>query len=119
MRPTSLQFARDSLESALEQLSQAIGVEIVIIGPDLQSDGITRNQQLSINLENRPAAEILVEILRAANPDKSSSGPQDDRQKLVYVVKPLSPGGEEGVFVTTRSRVAERGEVLPAAFGGP
>ena len=45
-RKTSLSFTRDSLEAALEQLSQDIGVEIVIVGPDLQADGITRNQQL-------------------------------------------------------------------------
>jgi hypothetical protein len=113
-----LQFARDSLEAALEQLSKAIGVEIVILGPDLQADGITRNQQLSMNLENRPAAEILVEILRAANPDKSATGPQDERQKLVYVVKPKSAEGPEAVFVTTRAAAAERGEKLPADFIG-
>jgi hypothetical protein len=115
-RPTSLQFARDSLEVAFEQLSQDIGVEIIILGPDLQADGITRNQQLAIDMQDRPAEEILVKILRAANPDKSATGPADPRQKLVYVVKPKSPGGPEAVFITTRARAAERGDALPAAF---
>ncbi len=115
-RKTSLSFSRDSLEAALEQLSQDIGVEFVIVGPDLQADGITRNQQLGIHIENQPAADILVEILRKANPDKTATGPADVRQKLVYVVKPKSPGGPEAVFVTTRARAAERGEELPAAF---
>jgi hypothetical protein len=116
MRKTSLSFTRDSLEAALEQLSQDIGVEIVIVGSDLQADGITRNQQFGIHLENEPAADILVEILRKANPDKTATSAGDPRQKLVYVVKPKSPGEKEAVFVTTRARASERGDELPAAF---
>lgn len=115
-RTTSLSFTRDSLEAALEQLSQDIGVEIIIVGPDLQADGITRNQQLGIHIENQPAADILVEILRKANPDKTATSANDKRQKLVYVVKPKTAGGPEAVFVTTRARAAERKEELPAAF---
>jgi hypothetical protein len=115
-RKTSLSFARDSLEAALEQLSRDIGVEIVIVGPDLQADGITRNQQLAMDVKDKPGADILVEILRKANPDKTAAGPADVRQKLVYVVKPKSVGGAEAVFVTTRAGAAERGEELPASF---
>ena len=115
-RKTSLSFARDSLEAALEQLSLDIGVEFIIVGPDLQADGITRNQQLAMDIKDKPAGEILVEILRKANPDKTATGPTDLRQKLVYVVKPKSVGEEEAVFVTTRAGAAERGEELPALF---
>jgi hypothetical protein len=115
-RKTSLSFTRDSLEAALEQLSQVIGVEIIIVGPDLQADGITRNQQLGMDLENQPAADILVEILRKANPDKTAASSGDLRQKLLYVIKPKSPGGKEAVFVTTRAAATARGDELPAAF---
>jgi hypothetical protein len=115
VRKTSLRFSRDSLEAALEQLSQDRR-RIIILGPDLQADGITRNQQLAMNIENQPAEEILVEILRRANPDKSATGLSDPRQKLVYLVKPTSPGGPEAVFVTTRARAAERGDTLPPAL---
>ena len=69
-------------------LAQDVGVEIVILGPDLQLDGITRNQLFGIDMADRPAEEILVEILRRANPDKLATGPADPRQKLVYVVRP-------------------------------
>ena len=89
---------------------------ITILGPDLQADGITRNQQLAIDIEDRPAEEILVEILRRANPDKSATGPDDPRQKLVYVLKPAAPGGAEAIFITTRARAAERQETLPVVF---
>jgi hypothetical protein len=118
-RVTSLKIARDSLEAALEQLSQDIGVEIILLGPDLQADGITRNQSLAIDIQNRPADEILVEILRLANPDKSAAGPQDVRQKLVYVVRAKTTNGPEAVYITTRSAAAQRGEELPPTFAQP
>jgi hypothetical protein len=108
---------RDTLEAALANLGKAIEVEIIIRGADLQADGITKNQSLTLDLENRPAAEILVEILRRANPDKSAAGPADTRQKLVYVIGPKSPGGPEAVLITTRARAAERRETLPDVFG--
>lgn len=116
---TSLAFPRDTLEAALDQLSQNIGVEIVIRGLDLQAEGITRNQSFGIDIANKPAEEILVTILRLANPDKSATGPSDERQKLVYVVSP--PGAEVAgqIVVTTRAAAAERGEELPAVFRSP
>jgi hypothetical protein len=95
-RRTSLRFARDTLEAALEQLSEEIGVEIVIV--------------------NRPAEGILVEILRLANPDKSATAPNDERQKLVYVVAAGGPDEMEQVLVTTRAAAAARGNELPQVF---
>jgi hypothetical protein len=49
-----MRMPRDSLEAALAQLASAIGVEIEIVGADLQLDGITKNQSLEIDLANRP-----------------------------------------------------------------
>jgi hypothetical protein len=112
---TSLRFAKDTLEAALEQLSQDIGVPIVIRGPDLQAEGITKNQSFGIDLSNKPAEEILVQILRLANPDKEATGPGDVRQKLVYIVE-QGPDKTEQIVVTTRSRAKERHNELPAAF---
>jgi hypothetical protein len=107
---TSLRFAREELEAALDMLAHDVGVEIIIRGQDLQLDGITRNQLFAIDMVNRTAAEILVEILRRANPDKLAAGPADPRQKLVYVV------GPKVIFITTRAAAGERGERLPAVF---
>jgi hypothetical protein len=115
-RVTSLRFARDTLEAALEQLANDIGVKIVIRGADLQADGITKNQSFGINIENKPAHEILVEILRLANPDKTATSASDSRQKLVYIVAPTEPGGAEEIAVTTRARATERKDKLPAVF---
>ena len=112
---TSLRFAKDTLEAALEQLSQDIGVPIVIRGPDLQADGITKNQSFGIDVSNKPAEEILVQILRLANPDKEATGPGDVRQKLVYTIA-QGPDKTEQIVVTTRARAKERRNELPAAF---
>lgn len=109
-RKTTLRFGREELEAALLMLAEDVGVPITIRGQDLQLDGITRNQLFAIDLADRPAGEILVEILRRANPDKTVTGPADPRQKLVYVV------GASGIIITTRSQAAARGEELPAAF---
>jgi len=115
-RPTSLQFARDTLEAAVEQLAADIGVAIEIDGPALQADGITKNQSLAINLENKPAEEILIEILRMANPDKTATAVNDPRQKLVYVIAKSQAGAPNRLLITTRAAVAERGIELPQAF---
>jgi hypothetical protein len=118
-QPASLSFTRDTLEAALDQLSNDLGVEIEILGADLQAEGITKNQSFGINMADKPAQEILVEVLRLANPDKTATGPGDPRQKLVYVIAPPAGGRAERIIVTTRIRAAERGDELPAVFGGP
>jgi hypothetical protein len=113
---TSLRFTKDTLEAALQMLADDVGVEIIIRGADLQLDGITKNQSFGIDLTDKPAEEILTQILRLANPDKAATGLSDPKQKLVYVVEPKSPGGPDVVFVTTRAAAKKRGETLPAVF---
>ena len=114
-RDASLAFARETLEAAVEQISRDIGVDIVIAGADLQAEGITKNQSFGIDLANRRAEEILVEILRLANPDKSATAPSDPRQKLIYVIS-AEPGQTEKIVITTRAGAAARGDQLPAVF---
>jgi hypothetical protein len=112
---TSLSFPRETLEAALEQLSRDIGVDIVIAGADLQAEGITKNLSFGMDLSNRSAEEILVEILRMANSDKSAAGPSDTRQKLVYVVAG-DPEKGEYIVITTRAQALSRGDGLPGIF---
>lgn len=114
--PTSLTFTKDSLERALELLAEDTGVEITIQGADLQLDGITKNQSLALDLRDRPAGEILVEILLKSNPDRTATGPADARQKLVYVIEPSSAGGPGRIIVTTRTAAEKRGDRLPDVF---
>ena len=39
--------------------------------------------------------------------------------KLVYVVKPRAPGGDEMLFITTRKGAEKRGDKLPPEFAAP
>jgi hypothetical protein len=115
---TSLSFSRDTLEAALATLSEEIGVPIEIRGNDLQTEGITKNQSFAIDLSDRPAREILVEILRLANPDKTATTANDPRQKLVYTIG-RDESGQQVIYISTRRATEQRGEQLPAEFLEP
>jgi len=113
---TSLVFPKETLQKALEILSADLGLPLRIAGRDLQLEGITKNQSLGIDLRDRLAAEILLEILLRANPDRTASGPTDAKQKLVYVLREAVEGERGAIVVTTRSAARRRGEKLPAVF---
>ncbi len=116
LQTTSLVFPKETLQSALEMLSEDIDVPIQIAGRDLQLEGITKNQSLGIDLREKPAAEILLAVLLRANPDKTASGPTDVKQKLVYVLREAQGDRHSVIVVTTRLAAARRGEKLPAVF---
>ena len=99
----TLSFPRNTLEKGLEMLGEEIGAPVHIEGKDLQLEGITKNQSFGLDERGKPADEILRKIMQLANPDG----------KLVYVIKPLEPGGKDVVFVTTRAAAARRGDHLP------
>ncbi|MEX0712931.1 MAG: protein kinase [Pirellulales bacterium] len=100
---TSLSFPSNTLQAAIELLSDDIGLEIVILGSDLEIEGITKNQSFALDEQGLPARAILGRILAKANP----------AGKLVYVSKPGQDGGPEVLYITTRSAAAKRGENLP------
>ena len=115
-QPTSLVFPKETLQKALEILSEDLNVPIQIAGGDLQLEGITKNQSLAIDLRDRPAGEILLAVLLRANPDRTASGPADVKQKLVYVIRESSGDQPSAIVVTTRSAAERRGEKLPDVF---
>ncbi len=108
--PVSLSFDRDTLEMAVSYLADELGTPIEILGGDLQLEGITKNQSFGLAIENRPAAEVLLEICRQANPDKTATSAADPKQKLVYAVQ------GDRIVITTRSAAEKRGEKLPDEF---
>jgi hypothetical protein len=100
----TLTFAKDTLEKSIQMIAEEIGVPMEIIGPDLQLEGITKNQSFGLDERDKTAEEILRVILAKANPDG----------KLVYVVRKQEAG--EAVEITTRAAAAKRGDTLPKVF---
>ena len=106
-QPISLVFGKDTLEKSIQMISDEIGVEMEIIGPDLQLEGITKNQSFGLDQKNKPAVEILRAILAKANPDG----------KLVYVVR--TTDGAEKIEITTRAAVEKRGDTIAPGQNPP
>lgn len=91
---------------------------IVLLGADLEKDGITKNQRPGpLKLDQKSFAEILTSIVVSANPDKNISGPDDPACKLVWVVAadPDFPD-QKAVLITTRGAAEEKAYQLPAPF---
>ncbi|MBM4022958.1 MAG: hypothetical protein FJ284_12105, partial [Planctomycetes bacterium] len=97
----TLVFAKDTLEKSIQMIADEIGAPMDILGPDLQLEGITKNQSFGLDARDKPAREVLLEILAKANPDG----------KLVYIVR--QEGGVETILITTRAAVQKRNDTLP------
>jgi len=110
-RPTSrtfqmaLFFDRKALDDTLFLISATIGVPIEIVGPDLQLQGVTKNQSFALNEPQQPVEQLLRTILLKANPD----------DKLAYTVKPNAQGIDT-VYIVSREGAAKRGETLFPEF---
>lgn len=100
-RKITLVFAKDTLERSIQMIAEEIGVPLEIAGPDLQLEGITKNQSFGLEARDVPAREVLLEIMSKANPDG----------KLVYIV--TETDGVETILLTTRAAAARRGDTLP------
>jgi hypothetical protein len=103
---TSLTFPKNTLETALKLLGDDAGVEILMVGKDFQEEGITKNQSFGLDERDKPAGEILLAIMKKADP----------AGRLVYVIKPKEGGGDEVLYIMTRAGVAKRGEKLSPEF---
>ncbi len=100
----TLVFAKDTLEKSIQMISDEIGVPMEIQGPDLQLEGITKNQSFGLDEKDKTAEEILRVILAKANPDG----------KLVFIVR--MKDGVESIDISTRASAEKRGDKLPPGF---
>jgi hypothetical protein len=110
-RKTTLSFVNEPLDRTMSLLADDLGIKIEILGSDLQLDGITKNQAIrDLNEHDKPANEILRDIMFKANPDG----------KLVYIVKSTGgSNGEQTLQITTRSAANKRGDKLPDDLATP
>jgi hypothetical protein len=102
-RKIDLSFSRDTLEKAIELVSQEIDVPMEILGGDLELEGITQNQSFGLDETNQPAEVVLRRILAKA----------DSAGKLVWVIRDRD--GVEWVEITTREAAKKRGDGVPDA----
>ena len=91
---------------------------IVLLGADLEKDGITKNQRPGpLKLEQKSLTEILTSIVVSANPDKDITGAADPNCKLIWVVAQDPENADQQVIlITTRSAAKEKSYQLPDPF---
>jgi hypothetical protein len=125
-RPMSISFVQLSLQFAVdavvEEFKQSLPEEssipkVRIVGSDLEKNGITQNQQIrGFERNDRPLRQVLTDLVLGANPDKTATGPRDEKQSLVWVVHPAGkPARETEILITTRDAAKDRYE-LPVEF---
>jgi hypothetical protein len=96
---------QDEFQRHIAALAQEIGVEIEIMGRDLESEGITRNKNTKVDLRDKPVGEILRAMFLIVDP----SG------RLLYVIK--KENDREKIYITVRKKAEERKDPIPPEFG--
>lgn len=88
-------------------------IQVTINSKSLQMEGITVNQRIrSIKKAEKSVRDLLTDIVVAANPNRSATGPSDLRQTLVWVT---ADDGKSILITTRRAAMAAKME-LPKAF---
>jgi hypothetical protein len=126
--PMSVSFDQESLEFAVTAIRDefvrslpqgSVPPTITIIGGDLEKMGITQNQQIrNFQMRQKPLRDALSELVRQANPDKSATGLNDEKQSLVWVVDSTAAADKPTILITTRQGVAEKKLTLSKEFTG-
>ncbi len=121
--PVTIGFDQESLEAGALEVADAFNaslnnpqsaIQIEIDGAALEKDGITRNQQIrDFRHENKPFREVLISLVRKANPVTTVKEPNEKDQKLVWIIK-----DEDArlIQVTTRTAAEASGAKLPEEF---
>ena len=92
-------------------------LNISILGKDLETGGITRNQQVrDFVQQDKTLAEILTAMMMKANPITTVTAPDQTDQKLIWVVAPDPDTNEPSILITTRDGAAKRSLTIPKVF---
>lgn len=124
----SISFEQESLEFAVNMIGDEFGgsldagqprPQITILGGDLEKSGITQNQQVrDFRMRDVSLRDVLTRLVLGANPDKTATGPADEKQSLIWVVDPKSTDDKPSLLITTRPEAASKGYALPREFTG-
>ncbi|GIW93119.1 MAG: hypothetical protein KatS3mg110_1160 [Pirellulaceae bacterium] len=117
---TSLEFAMRDVAAAANDAFPKLPFtfEIVLLGMDMQKDGITKNQSIrDFNMSDAKISEILTALVMRGNPDPTVKAPHEPNQKLVWCVgEDPNRAGQRVVLITTRQGAEERKLTLPKVF---
>ncbi|MCG8587090.1 MAG: protein kinase, partial [Pirellulales bacterium] len=117
--PLTLVFDQMAFGAVVKELMDQSGATIVVLGKDIEADGITRNKEIrDFNMTNKSLHDMLVLLCMKNNPVPGLTSAADANQKLVYVVGPSPDDGKDVILITTRKAAGTKGYKLPAAFGG-
>ena len=121
--PVSIKIEQGSLELCLRAVEKKVRAShpdfaITILGEDLQKEGITRNQSIrDFEATDKPAAEVLTELVMRGYPSSDVTGPSDPRLKLIWIVGFHPDDADKlAILITTRDAAKSRGDKLPKVF---
>jgi len=122
----SVSFDQESLEFAGQAVMDEVVTKLppgsakplyIILGPDLQKEGITQNQQIrDFKVSGEPLRSVLTQLVMRANIDKDVTDPSQSEQKLVWVVGPNPADPQQQAFLITTRVGAEGKYELPKEF---
>lgn len=123
----SVEFTQESLEMASQTVEDqfnsitpkgSLPLDVILIGSDLQLEGITQNQQIrNFAHTGSTLRQVLDDLVRRANPDQTATELNQEAQKLIWVVAPdPSDPGKQAVFITVRSQAKKKNYPLPDQF---
>ena len=121
--PVSLTIEQDSLERCVQALEKKVRakrpeVAIKFARQDLLLEGITINQTVrDYEAIDRPAAEVLTNLLMRAFPGRPVKNSRDPELKLIWVEGATPEDADmQVILITTRDAAAKRGDKLPQVF---
>jgi hypothetical protein len=121
--PVSIKIDQGSLEMFLQVLEKKVRAShpdfvIKILGKDLQAEGITRNQSIrNFEVTDKPAAEVLTDLMSRGYPNTDVTGPSDPRLKLIWIVGANPDDADKlAILITTREGAKSRGDKIPKVF---
>jgi serine/threonine protein kinase len=125
-RPIQLAFDQQSLETAMQSIADEINgsipegvppIRMEIDGGAFERDGITRNKEVrDFQFQGKPAREVLIDLVRKANPEKVPELNQA-AQKVLWIELPDPQQiGQKKIVITTRKGAEAASAAIPKEF---
>jgi serine/threonine protein kinase len=125
-RPIQVAFDQQSLETAMQSIADEINgslpegirpIRMEIDGGAFERDGITRNKEVrDFQFQGKPAREVLIDLVRKANPERVSELNQAAQKVLWIEVPDPLPNGQRKIVITTRKGAEAASAMIPKEF---